>query len=243
MPKFTGESVEQAIQIGLKSLQLNEHEVEIQVIEEGKKGFLGFGRREAVIEIKQKDTSDLKPLPVSDKIPAADSEDKQLKSEETLGQKELKDLTEEQAIIELSLYLTNISKELGAPAMVKIKRMDGRLMFLLETEKKGLLIGKHGRVLNAVQYLAQVYIHRIAKERLVIVVNVGDYRERREAIIKRLAKQTLRKVRETGQPVFLEPMPAFERKQVHSLLASEADIKTHSEGNEPHRYLVVESKK
>jgi len=90
------------------------------------------------------------------------------------------------------------------------------------------------------QYLAQVYIHRIARNKLSVVINVGDYREKRQAILERLASRTAEKVRRTGRPVFLEPMPAFERKQIHSVLSKDTNVQTHSEGDEPYRYLVVE---
>ncbi len=129
---------------------------------------------------------------------------------------------------------------MNAPALVKTARQDGVIVFHLETQKQGILIGKHGKTLNALQYLAQVYIHRIAKNKLSIVVNVGDYREKRQAILERLASRTAEKVKRTGRPVFLEPMPAFERKQIHSVLSKDAYVQTHSEGDEPYRYLVVE---
>ncbi len=110
----------------------------------------------------------------------------------------------------------------------------------LETEKQGMLIGKHGKILNALQYLAQVFVHRLEKNRLSVVLNVGDYREKRQLILERLAQKTADKVKKTGQPVFLEPMPAFERKQIHAALSKNKLIQTHSEGDEPYRYLVVE---
>ena len=113
----------------------------------------------------------------------------------------------------------------------------------METQKKGLLIGKHGKTLNALQYLAQVFIHRVAKNKLSVVVNVGNYREKRQDILQRLAKNTADKVSRTGRPVFLEPMPAFERKQIHSALSNNKYVTTHSEGDEPYRYLVVEPAK
>lgn len=241
MPKYLGETVEKAITSGLSALQIAKEDATIEVIQEGKKGFLGFGKQEAVVVVEKVKTAEL----ISDEVINTEivEDDVEQVLEESLSSKtELVNLTDDEAITALAVYLTDITRDLGAPSMVKISRAKGVITFNLETDKKGLLIGKHGKLINAIQYLSQVYIHRIAKNRLSIVVNVGDYRERRKAIIERLARQTLRKVRETGQPVFLEPMPAFERKQVHSILSSESDISTHSEGNEPHRYLVVELK-
>ncbi|MBO0475581.1 protein jag [Vagococcus sp. DIV0080] len=244
MPKFTGETVDQAIEMGLSALQITKDDAKINVIQEGKKGFLGFGKQEAVVVVEVVESTEvIKEEVIETVVEEHVPEVEEAVVIESSEYVELVNLTDDEAVTALAVYLTDITRDLGAPAMVKVLRNKNYIMFSLETEKKGLLIGKHGKLLNAIQYLAQVYIHRIAKNRLSIVVNVGDYRERREAIIERLAHQALRKVNETGQPVFLEPMPAFERKQVHSILSGESNIATHSEGNEPHRYLVIELKK
>lgn len=144
----------------------------------------------------------------------------------------------------MALYLTNITNDMGVPALVKIQHeASGLIVMNLETSKQGMLIGKHGKILNALQYLAQVFLHRVAKEKLSVVVNVGNYRQKREEVLTRLAQRTAEKVKETGRPVFLEPMPAFERKMIHSALSKDEYIKTHSEGEDPYRYLVVEPAK
>lgn len=245
MPKYSAETVAKAIQNGLSTLHIAKEEATIEVIQEGKKGFLGFGKQEAIVVVEKiQPTEAVIEEIIQEEIIEDDVEQVVAEKEEVISEiTELVNLTDDDAVTALAVYLTDITRDLGAPSMVKVSRDKGVVTFNLETEKKGLLIGKHGKLINAIQYLSQVYIHRIAKNRISIVVNIGDYRERRKGIIERLARQTLRKVRETGQPVFLEPMPAFERKQVHSILASESDISTHSEGNEPHRYLVVELKK
>ncbi|HDT8016348.1 TPA: protein jag [Enterococcus faecalis] len=218
MPIYEGNTIEEATQKGLQALGLTKEDVTIDVLDEGKKGFLGLGKKLAQISME----------PTA--IPSL--------SEESTHS--LENLEDEAAITELAMYLTNISNELNAPAMVRIARENGNIIFHLETEKQGILIGKHGKVLNALQYLAQVFIHRIASNKLSIVVNVGNYREKRHEILERLAKRTAEKAKRTGRPVFLEPMPAFERKQIHHTLSKDEQIKTHSEGDEPYRYLVVE---
>lgn len=250
MPTFTGETVEQAIEKGLASLNINRVDADISIIEEGKKGFLGIGKKEAVVSVvaKKPDVEEVieevaEDITTTEVIEEPVTHSEVVEEDKSVPVSSSQDVSLDDAITELSLYLTDMTKALGAPAMVRVQRDDNQVVFHLDTDKKGLLIGKHGKVLNAIQYLSQVYIHRLVKNRLSVIVNVGDYRERREVIIKRLANQAVRKVRDTSQPVFLEPMPAFERKQVHSILSNEKDIKTHSEGNEPHRYLVVELKK
>ena len=218
------------------------------MLDEGKKGFLGLGKKLAQIsmeptiseQVTEAVEETVEDIVVADEATAVEEAVEELTeaipslSEESTHS--LENLEDEAAITELAMYLTNISNELNAPAMVRIARENGNIIFHLETEKQGILIGKHGKVLNALQYLAQVFIHRIASNKLSIVVNVGNYREKRHEILERLAK----KAKRTGRPVFLEPMPAFERKQIHHTLSKDEQIKTHSEGDEPYRYLVVE---
>lgn len=248
MSNFEGNTVEEAIQTGLKSLGLKEEDAEITILEEAKKGFLGLGKKNARVSIVQKDSGKAETSAVPEET-VASAEEKPAETiavpeAETAGPAEaLENLRDEEALTELALYLTNISNELGAPALVRMERNEEIITFHLDSNKQGMLIGKHGKILNALQYLSQVFIHRIAENKLSVVVNVGDYREKRKAILERLAERTADKVKQTGRPVFLEPMPAFERKQIHSALSKSDFVETHSEGEEPYRYLVVEPAK
>ncbi|MGN8980771.1 RNA-binding cell elongation regulator Jag/EloR [Enterococcus villorum] len=254
MPIYEAATIDEALQLGLKNLGLDKEEVEIEILDEGKKGFLGIGRKNAQLKIEPSISET-----ISEAIEETVEEVLEEPSEKTLEetettettetfieekskevQEEVSELGDEAALTELAAYLTNITKQLEAPALVKIKRETNLIVFQLETQKQGILIGKHGKTLNALQYLAQVFIHRMAKNKLSVVVNVGNYREKRQEIIQCLADRTAEKAIRTGQPVFLEPMPAFERKQIHAVLSKNEYVKTHSEGDEPYRYLVVE---
>jgi spoIIIJ-associated protein len=247
MPIYEGLTIDEAIQKGLQTLGLDKNQAVINVLDEGKKGFLGIGKKNARVSVEGSPVNESKPMtesvteiveevlePKEESLPRI--EEKEDKNDSLPA----KNLTDDEALTQLALYLTNISKALNAPALVKTARENGLIVFHLDTQKQGILIGKHGKTLNALQYLAQVYIHRIAANKLSVVVNVGDYREKRQAILERLASRTAEKVKKTGRPVFLEPMPAFERKQIHSALSKVDQIQTHSEGDEPYRYLVVE---
>lgn len=239
MPIYEGTTVEEAIQKGLAALGLTQEEASIEVLEEGKKGFLGMGKKDARVSLEPTVSEEISEA-VVDTVTAVREEAPVAPAPAPVSEAEVSELGDEAALTELALYLTNITNELQAPALVKMERADGLIIFHLETQKQGILIGKHGKMLNALQYLAQVFIHRIAENKLSVVVNVGDYRQKRQAILQRLAERTADKVKRTGRPVFLEPMPAFERKQIHSVLSHDDQVKTHSEGDEPYRYLVVE---
>ena len=249
MPIYEAATIDEAVQLGLADLGLAKDQVEIEILEEGKKGFLGMGRKNARLSIqpsiseKVSETVEQTVEEILEEEPTAEIE---VVNETILEEKteEVSELGDEAALTELAVYLTEISKQLDAPALVKMERESNNMVvFHLETQKQVILIGKHGKTLNALQYLAQVFIHRLARNKLSVVVNVGNYREKRQEIIQRLADRTAEKVKRTGQPVFLEPMPAFERKQIHAALSKDEHVKTHSEGEEPYRYLVVEPAK
>lgn len=263
MPIYEGQNTEEAIQNGLKAMGVTQDEVRTTIIEEGKKGFLGVGKKNARVslepmvkkeaepEAQTEDTTDEEPVGSKDGKISVETEPLEAKSFETeIDEKEpykaieeKESLDDQEALTQLGHYLSDIIKALGAPATVKTNREQGRIIFDLDTSKKGLLIGRHGKTLNALQYLAQVYVHRIARNKLPIVVNVGNYRQKRQDILQNLAQRTAEKVEHTDRPAFLEPMPAFERKQIHSVLSKNKNVATHSEGDEPYRYLVVEPAK
>lgn len=247
MPVYEGATIDEAIKHGLDVLGLTKDEAEISILDEGKKGFLGIGKKNAQVSIEPtvaEEISEAVEEAVEEVMGEPVTESVAEKISETAISEELSELDNEEAIKHLAIYLTDITREMGVPALVKIERGDNNLtIFNLETNKQGMLIGKHGKILNALQYLAQVFVHRVAKNKLSVVVNVGNYRQKREEVLVRLAKRTAEKVKETGRPVFLEPMPAFERKMIHSALSYDDYIKTHSEGEEPYRYLVVEPAK
>ena len=233
-------SVEKAIQKGLRQLQLTQDDVEIEVIDEGKKGLFGFGQKDAVVSITVKEK--IEQEEVIEEVEEFyeeefDLEDNYTESDEAV---EVLDNHIEEAAHVTKAYLEQIAEIYGAPSVVHVEVQKEKMNFVFETEKPGLLIGKYGKILNALQVLAQVSVHRFVKGRMSVQVDVGDYRLRRTEALQQIAERTARRVLKTKQPVYLEPLPAYERKQIHAYLSKNKRISTHSEGKEPHRYLVVE---
>lgn len=251
MPIYEAATVEEAIHQGLSTLGITKEKANIDILTEGKKGFLGIGRKNARVSltpmVSEEESDTVESITIVEEI----SEEEPLivnptNEVETLASENsviLDELDDQAALAELVNYLTEISTYLGSPTKITTEKINGSIVFQLETEKPGILIGKHGKILNALQYLSQVFIHRVAKNKISVVINVGNYRERRQEIVQHLAQRTAEKVKTTGQAVFLEPMPAFERKQIHAVLSKDEYVKTHSEGDEPYRYLVVEPAK
>ena len=235
-------SVEKAIQKGLRQLQLTQDDVEIEVIDEGKKGLFGFGQKDAIVSITVKEKIEQKTVTVEE---VKDFFDEKIEVEDDfeVGKEEAVEILDnhiEEAAHITKAYLEQIAEIYGAPSVVHVEVQKEKMNFVFETDKPGLLIGKYGKILNSLQVLAQVSVHRFVKGRMSVQVDVGDYRLRRTEALQQIAEKTACRVLKTKQPVYLEPLPAYERKQIHAYLSKNKRISTHSEGKEPHRYLVVE---
>ncbi|WP_423190332.1 RNA-binding cell elongation regulator Jag/EloR [Alkalibacterium sp. f15] len=151
---------------------------------------------------------------------------------------------DEAAINKVSEYLETIALKMGVDDVsIEVKRDHNRVKFSIDTEDAGLIIGRHGKVLNSLQTLAQIQLHQEADNKLYAKVDAENYRDRRKQTVEQLATRTAEKVKRTKRPVILEPMPAHERKQIHRYLNQFTGVQTHSEGKDPHRYLVVEPSK
>jgi spoIIIJ-associated protein len=145
------------------------------------------------------------------------------------------------AIEEVREYLKDIIVAMGVEDVdVYTSRVKNNVKYDIETENAGLVIGRHGKVLNGLQTLAQNHMHQLAYSKINVRADAEKYRERRKNTVENLANRTAQKVLKQNRAVKLDPMPAHERKQIHRYLNGNPKIKTHSEGREPKRYLVVE---
>ena len=113
----------------------------------------------------------------------------------------------------------------------------------LKGSDMGILIGKRGQTLDALQYLANLAVNKNAEEYVKIKLDTENYRKRRRETLENLAKNIAFKVKRTRRPVSLEPMNPFERRVIHSTLQNDKFVTTHSEGEEPYRHVVVTPKR
>ena len=242
-----GATVEEAVAAALQSLNVSRDEVEIDVIDEGRKGFLGFGVKQAeVIVTVIKEVKPDVPTETGSQVVNEQAEEvvtnttpDESKSE-LLGQTE--ELEEEQnSVEETKRYLEDVAIRMGIKDLEVIAEIDGKYVnFRLESSQAALLIGKRGQTLNALQQLAQLVVNKSAGQFKVLRIDVGDYRERRRQSLEHLAERMADSAVRTGRKVQLEPMPSYERKVIHHTLSSRLDIETHSEGTDPYRYLVIQ---
>ena len=144
-------------------------------------------------------------------------------------------------------FLENFLKEANIYGFVERKMRDNVVEYSITTEDaNGALIGYNSQTLNALQFITSLivnqYFDRETESGLIVKVDVGDYRKSRDEKLEKLAVRVGREVAKTKIPVKLRYMNAYERKIIHNKLSTWRDVKTHSEGVEPKRYIVVEPK-
>ena len=223
-----GKTTQEAIDKGLKELNCRKDDVEIKVLEEEKKAFHSIlDPRVVKIEMTLKEGA--KTISKEEKI-APKTPKKPATAEEIEKAKE-----------NIEKFLTVFNKQIG-DLTYEINEEDGKLLINIEGENASKLIGYRGEAINALQNLLFAIANKENPGRVKIILNTGDYREKREETLKQLARKLERTVKKTGKKVVLEPMPAFDRKVIHTELQASDIVTTYSIGDEPHRKIVVELK-
>jgi spoIIIJ-associated protein len=139
----------------------------------------------------------------------------------------------------LEELLDEIVEGLGLDVEIEVEEDGGVLSGRLTGEDLGLFIGRHGQTIEAVQHLAQRIIFPDGPSPIRVVIDANGYRERRAASLHAEADEAADEAIRSGEPVELDPLPPLERRIVHEYLRERGDVETHSEGNEPERYLVI----
>ncbi|MEA2313792.1 MAG: spoIIIJ-associated protein [Solirubrobacteraceae bacterium] len=139
----------------------------------------------------------------------------------------------------LQELLEEIADALGLDAGIEVEETEGVLSGNLSGDDVGLFIGRHGQTIDAVQHLAQRIVFPDGPAPVRVLVDANGYRERREAALQADADDAADDALRLGEPVELDPLPPFERRIVHEYLRERGDVETHSEGEEPNRYLVI----
>ena len=245
--RYTGKTIAEAVAIGLQALNKQPEQVEYQVIVTPKKGFLGIGRRDAVITMTVKEEpaptptqaakSEATPAPDPAKVETPEAGPTQASVEPSVSSARQQ---RDQAFRELGYYLADITKQMGITTTINVTPGSHVVRYDFTTPTEGLLIGKHGKVINSLQLLAQVFLDKHLRHHVRVELNVADYRQRRAETLERLAKRVARNAIAQGESQYLDPMPSFERKVIHGALAHNDHVKTYSRGREPYRSVVVE---
>ena len=139
----------------------------------------------------------------------------------------------------LEELLEEIVDGLGLDVEIEIEQREGMLLGRVVGEDVGLFIGRRGQTIDAVQHLAQRIVFPDGPSPVRVVIDADGYRERRAEALRADAEDAAEGALRSGRPVELDPMPASERRVVHEHLRDRDDVSTHSEGEEPDRYLIV----
>jgi spoIIIJ-associated protein len=214
----TGETVGEAKWAALRELEqrhpgLDKSAVHFEVISEGERGLLGVGYEPARVIAHAPATALEAVLD-----PADDSE----------------------AAADVRMLAQKVMDAVGVEGRADVREGDEAITVTFAGDDVALLIGRHGQMIDSVQYLFNAIAHRTyGDERKEVVVDAAGYRERRRATLESLAVRSAREALDTGRRVELEPMTAVERKVVHLRLKEFEGVETTSEGTEPNRYVVV----
>jgi len=232
MPKsyiFEGNTTNAAIEKGLKELKVSKDNVEVKVLDTGKKSFFSILEPRVVkVEITVKD-KDQKEEEVSKK------------TERIVRKVDSEDVKKQIEII--NVFLKEFILKLQEKDVIyKIENKDNFINVEITGENVKHLIGYRGETLNALQNILRSISRRHVAFGAKVILNIEGYRKQREEILKELANKVSKTVIRTKKSVVLEPMSSFERKIIHEQLQSNDQIKTYSIGNEPHRKLVIDLK-
>jgi spoIIIJ-associated protein len=221
--EMTGETVGEAKWAALRELErmrpgLDKEAVRFQVVTEGERGLLGVGYEPARVVASMDDAGDTAPASTPYTPRAGETDDAA----------RLRELVE------------RIAHEIGVQCTVEIEEREDEIRVLCEGSDLGMLIGRHGQTIDAIQYLANAILFRGRyDERKPVIVDAAGYRDRRQATLDALALRMAEQAGATGQRVELEPMTAVERKIVHEKLKDDPEVETTSEGTEPNRFVVI----
>lgn len=225
----TGKTVDEAVEAAIGELGVSREQIEYKVLEEPSKGLFGFlGGKPARVRVELKEVQQ----------PAA-----RAVAKEKAGQSPATDRPEGDPVTAARTFLQSVFAAMKLD--VKIEKMTSvdQVTLNLRGEDLGVLIGKHGQTLDALQYLTNLAAHRDSDERMRIIIDVEDYRKRREETLIRLAHRLADRVRLRGEKVVLEPMSPHERKIIHTTLQDDLRVTTFSEGDEPFRKVIIAPKK
>ena len=137
-------------------------------------------------------------------------------------------------------FLYKLLKEMNIEAVVKSEVVNNnRLSISLEGKNMGVIIGKRGETLDAIQYIVNIVANKERTEYVKIMLDTENYRARREETLKKLAYKLSKKAQQSKKPIILEPMNPYDRRIIHSALQESKIVKTHSEGKEPFRRVVI----
>ena len=264
---LSARTLDDAITEALVQLGVTSDRLDYIVVEKGSEGFLGIGRKQAVIKARRKPEEkpveevvkeeskaeepvkeSVKPEKKAEKKPAKEHSHarKQAREEKPEVKSEPKKevelaKVEPQTIETCEKFIYDVMNAMGMDdvKVTSVVDEEGALSINMEGSNMGILIGKRGQTLDSLQYLTNRVANKMQDGYVRVKLDTEDYRRRRKETLENLAKNIASKVKRTRKTVSLEPMNPYERRIIHSALQSDPAVSTHSEGEEPYRRVVV----
>ncbi|MGM1045821.1 MAG: RNA-binding cell elongation regulator Jag/EloR [Bacillota bacterium] len=250
----TGKTVEDAVEQGLAQWGVSRDHVSVQILSQPSKGFLGlFGVKEAKVELTllsssaggdelKRDFSSEKQAAPALEIQKTPAEPKKTAAVSSLSEDKTvyaEKHSEEDPYQEAISFLMETGKAMGLDITVDVEHGKEFSTLHISGSGLGLMIGRRGQTLDALQYLANIVANRYSDNYVRIVLDAENFRERRKKTLEDLADRLAGRAVKTRKEIVLEPMPASERKVIHFRLQNHAQVKTFSKGEEPNRRIVI----
>ena len=220
-----GKTTNEAIEKGLKELNVSRKMVDIKVLEnEDKRSFFSIlAPRIVKVEMTLRDNNTEKTTKIKKDINLSEEE-------------------QEKAYKNLEIFLSELKKELPQDTTYSIKKEKSAIYVNIDSKDLGFLIGYRGETLYAFQNILMAVAGKGIENKVRVILDIEGYKAKREKTLEDLADRVARTVIKTRKPVKLEPMQAYERKIIHTRLQENDKVETNSIGEEPHRRIVVSLK-
>ena len=258
----TGKSVEDALNEALAELGVGKDDVDVEVLESPSKGIFGiFGTKPARIKVSLKEV-DAPPPEKNTGAPATIVSFQFVQELSTLPKVDDDEEIESETVTEIAptvvvlepfdrkkvidaarKFLSDVFSAMKVDVTMSLREVDSNVIIDLSEKNSAFLIGTHGQTLDALQYLTNLAANRASEEKVRFILDVENYRERREEILKKMARSAAERAVHTRQEVKMEVMSRHERRIIHTTLQDNRRVETQSVGEEPYRYVIVSPKK
>ena len=261
--EFSGRNIDEAIFHGLNEMGLSIDEVETEIVQRESKGLFGIGAKNAIVRLTEREVPVVPDFEAEkaaaherrtdrpkrengerrDRKPRGDKQnrdngERREKQPQTPAIAYSEELAKEN---DAAIFLSDLLKNMKIEATVEAAETEDGLRLNILSATDGLLIGRRGETLDALQYIVSLYLNKDRKENGYrrVSVDTEGYRARREETLRRLARKNAAQVAKTGRSVAMEPMNPYERRVLHSALQGFKGVTTHSEGEEPNRRVII----
>ena len=247
---FKGKTVEEATEEALKILETDLENLEIKIIDTGRAGILGLGGHPAEIEVYEIGSLPItkttkKPTTKKPTIKKPTTKRSTIKRSTIKKEVETIDDSDQEKDVEVETLVGEVlnsfiqSTEASIDVYVRDDVEEGSIVFELEGDDAGLIIGRRGETLASIEYLVRLIASKSLGRRANVIIDVEDYKFRRRSKLKSVAEKSASKVEKTGKRISLEPMSPSDRRIIHMALVDYKNVKTQSRGDGVNRKVVI----